>query len=105
WSVGDLKHHDRPSVIARLRYELPRLCEVVLHHRRGTNPRHVRAAAGKYRIAGPIILRLANGPGKIGFLVHHMEQCLARLLVVERRMEEIWPEPALCPQRIEDERL
>jgi hypothetical protein len=34
-----------------------------------------------------------------------MEQCLPRLLIVEGRVEPIWPQPALCPERIEKERL
>ena len=100
-----MEHHDRPAVVARLLHELPRSCEVVLHDRLGTDRRRVRAAAGKYRIASSVILRLADRPSEICHLVHHVEQRLARLLVVERRVEEVRPEPALHPEGIEEERL
>jgi hypothetical protein len=47
-NVGDVEHHDRPAIVARLLHELPRSCEVVLHHRLGTDRRGVRATACKY---------------------------------------------------------
>src|SRR5215813_13722138 len=87
-----MEHDDRMAIVARLLHELPRSCEVVLDDRLGTDPRCVGSAAGKYRRANPIIFRLSDSPSKICFLVHHVEKCLARLLVVERRMEEVRPE-------------
>ena len=56
-------------------------------------------------MAGPVILRLSDGPSEICHLVHHVEQRLARLLVVERRVQPVRPEPALRPERIDEERL
>ena len=41
---------------------------------------------------------------KIRYLVHHVEQCLARFLVVEGRVKVVRPEPALRPEGIEEER-
>ena len=100
-----MENYDRLAIVARLLHKLPRSCEVVLDDRLGTDPRRVGAATGKYRIARPIIVTLPDGPMKICQLVHHVEQCLTRLLVVEWRMEKVRPEPALRAEGIEDERL
>jgi hypothetical protein len=43
---------------------------------------------------------LANGQIEVCLLVHAMKQSLARLLVVEWRVEKVWPEPALLPKWI-----
>src|SRR5262245_17952061 len=101
-NVGDMKHHDRLAIVARILHELPRSCEVVLHDWFGTYTRGIRAAAGKYRIASSVILRLSDGPSQICDLVHHVEQCLARLLVVERRMEAVRLKPALRPEGVDE---
>jgi len=77
----------------------------MLHDRLGAHPRRIRAAAGKYRIARPVILRLSDGQSEICLLVHHVEQRLTRLLIVERGMEEVRPEPSLCPEGISEKRL
>src|SRR5262249_9174693 len=104
-NVGDVEHHDRIAIVARLFHELPRSREVVPHNRLGTGTCGVRTAATKYRIASPVILRRSNGPSKICDLVHHVEQRLARLFVVEWRMEEVRSEPTLRPEGVDQLRL
>ena len=52
-------------------------------------------------MAGPVVLRLSDGQMQIRDLVHHVEQGLARLLVVERRMDVVRSKPALRPEGIE----
>jgi hypothetical protein len=42
---------------------------------------------------------------QVRHLVHHVEQRLTRLLVVERRVQPIRPEPALLSERIDEKRL
>src|SRR4051794_40400254 len=91
-----MEQDDWPAIIAGVLHELPSSFEVVLDHRLGTTSRHIRTATGKYRVASPVILRLSEGPMKIRHLVHHVDQCRPSLLVVERRMEAVRPEPALC---------
>jgi hypothetical protein len=83
--VSDANHYDRPAVIAGLLHELPRPVQVVIHHRLGSNLRHVGSAAGEDRITGPVIPRLSDAQVKIGHLVHHVEQRLTRLPIIERR--------------------
>ena len=48
---------------------------------------------------------MADSPSKIGYLVHHVEQCFACLVVVERRMKAVRPEPTLGPEGIDGKRL
>src|SRR5829696_4593648 len=91
-----MEKHDWAAIIAQIFDELSSSFEVVLHQRLGTASRRVRTSAGKYRVAGPVVLGLSEGPMKIRHLIHHVEQRLPRLFVVERRMEEVRPEPALC---------
>ena len=98
-----MQDYDRLPIVAGFLDELACFLQVMLNHRGSPNPRLVGAATGKYRIAGPIIVRLPDGPSEICHLVHHVEQCLAYLLVVERRMKEVRPEPALHPKRINGE--
>src|SRR5262249_37830889 len=104
-NVGDVEHHDRLAIVARLLHKLPRPCEVVLYDWLGTDIRRVRAAAGKYRRAGPVIARLSDRPSKICLLVHHVDQRLARLPVVEWRMQADRSEPAVRPEGIDEESL
>ena len=100
--VGD---HDRSAVVTGFLHELPGSGQVVLHHGLRTHPGRVRAAAGKYRVARPVILRLSDSQGEICYLIHHVQQCLTRLPVVERRVEVVRPEPALRAEGIDEERL
>src|SRR5499426_1092621 len=80
--IVDLLNDDhRPTVVARILHELPRLVEVMLHDWLGSGVRYVGAAAGIDRVAGPVVLGLSDGQMKIGDLVHHVEQRLARLFV------------------------
>ncbi len=53
--------------------------------------------------AGAVVLGLADGRLQVHLLVDHVEQRLARLLVVERRMQVIGTEPAGEADRIGDE--
>ena len=50
-------------------------------------------------------MRLPNGPMQVRHLVRHVEQRLTRLLVVERRVQPVRPEPALLSERIDEKRL
>src|SRR5262249_4577547 len=101
--IVDLLNDDhRPTVVARITHELPRLVEVVLHDWLGPSVRGIGAATGIDGVAGSVVLGLADGQVKIGHLVHHVEQRLARLLVVERRMQVIRAQPALDSQGLDD---
>ena len=42
---------------------------------------------------------------QVRHLVHHVEQRLTRLFVVERRVQPVRPEPALLSERIDEKRL
>src|SRR3954454_6932129 len=105
WSVVDLEYHDRCPIVARLLQKLARLEQVVFDDRVSAYIRRIRAATRVHRVAGPGVVRLSDRPMKICHLVHRMEEGLARLLVVEGRVKEIRPEPALLPKRIHDKRL
>src|SRR6516225_86510 len=67
-------------------------------------PRHIRHFAESHldRMAGPIILRLPDGPMQVCHLVHDVEQRSTRLLVIERRVQPVRPGPALLSKRINE---
>src|SRR5262245_23761906 len=75
----------------------------MIYNRFGADRRGVGATAGEYRRARPVILRLSKNPMKICHLIHHVEQRLTRLFVVEWGVKEVRSKPALYSERIEKE--
>src|SRR5262249_60077815 len=94
--VGDVQDHDRPTIVARLLHELPRAVEVWFRERIRAGVRGVGATARVDGMTGPVILWLADRPVKIRDLIHHVEQRLARLLVIEWRGQEVGTGRALA---------
>src|SRR2546426_2011247 len=99
--IRGVEDDERPAIVAALLQELPRTL--------GVRPRRTGlalvglVAAHEIRRARPVELRLTDGSLQPQLLVHEVEQGLARLLVVERRGEGIWPPPAPDAPRIRHE--
>ena len=98
--------HDghRPTVVARLLHQLAGLLQILLGQPLGAGLGRVGAVAGEDRIAGAVVLRLADPGLQIQVLVHHGDQRLPGLLVVERRMQVVRAQPALGAEGIGQER-
>src|SRR5215208_6480237 len=56
-------------------------------------------------MAGAIVLWLPNDPMEIGYLIHHMKQCLSSLFVVEWRVEAIRSKPTLYPVSVDSHEI
>jgi len=59
-----------------------------------------RRAAGEVRVAGVAVLRIAGDADHVILLVHRVQQRLAHLLVVERRVQEVEADHAHRAERI-----
>ena len=102
--VGDVHDGHRPTVVARLLHQLAGLLQILLGQPLGAGLGRVGAVAGEDRIAGAVVLRLADPRLQIQVLVHHGDQRLPGLLVVERRMQVVRAQPALGAEGIGQER-
>src|SRR2546426_4822826 len=99
--IRGIEDDERPAIVAALLQELPRTLEV--RPRRTGLALVGLVAAHEVRRARPVELGLTDGSLQPQLLVHEVEQGLARLLVVERRVQVIRPQPALDPRRIRHE--
>ena len=100
--VGGVHQHDGSPVVASLLQQLLRLVEVLLRQRVRVGVGAVRAVAheeGRARL--PETLGTVSGT-QVSLLIHHPQQRLARLLVVERRVQMIGAQPRLGAEQVSD---
>src|SRR4029450_3895560 len=99
-NVGHVHHGHWTTVVARLLDELPRTLEVLLDEPLGASLAGVRPGTRQDTGSAAVVLRHADGSLQVHLLVHHGDQRLPGLFVVERRVAVVGPPRALRTESI-----